>query len=115
MSDFIGKLLLNPYIHFHLRISGKLKNVNNHIIASVRTPQYEDNEDDIDDTNNSNKSNKLEENRMSSDDINNLLNYGYDEYTNSLLENCLLSFSVFNFLLLNLCVDLKSQFVLFAA
>mgnify|MGYP003386594589 CR=1 FL=1 len=67
-------------------------NINNHIIASVYTPQYDNNDNDDKPTkpNNTNSNSNSDANsNMNNDDINHLLNYGYDEYTNTLLDKCL--------------------------
>jgi len=104
LSDFLGSLLLRPCVHFHLQLDAKMRNVNNNIILSVTSAprrsaasksaagggagasgglaQAERQEQEDEDRDN------MRFGRTSAE-VDSLLNFGFDEYTNSLVEICL--------------------------
>lgn len=114
LTDFVGALLLKPCLHFHLQLDAKLKNINNNIILSIQST----NNRTIEETttggsntclgstsksttsiSNDNKDNNATNRKVdaehhlrfgrTSSEAGKLLNFGFDEYTNSLVELCL--------------------------
>ena len=111
LSDFVGDFLRHPCVHFHLRLDAKLLNVNNNLILSVKSKQYEQNsgrlktvvekdsddedegedEEEEDDEYNELNEKDIQRYGYSIDDVDALLNFNFDDYTNSILEKCLLT------------------------
>ena len=110
LSDFVGDFLRQPCVHFHLRLDAKLINVNNNLILSVKSKQYEhgsvrlstvmeakdsddedsgEEEEEDDDEYNELNEKDIQRYGYSMDDVDALLNFNFDDYTNSILENCL--------------------------
>ena len=79
----MGKFLLKPCIHFHLRLTGKIININNDIILNNKT--HYDPETPI----NLNKEDEYADIEVENDMVNNMLSFDFDEYTNSIVEQCL--------------------------